>query len=320
VNGSIFESVTLQTKHFFTLKLNQYYLSAISAFVIWGFISLPIKFLSEYSSAQILFARVLVSLVLLLGILLLFRRKALVENLRQFKQSTATEKRKTVLFIVLSGVLLTANWLSFIYVLNHISVQAGSFAYLICPILTALLGFVLLKEPLKPQQWLAIAISIFSCYLIGVDSLRNLLFSLLVGFTYALYLITQRVLRQYDKIVLLTLQVFFSFAIIFALGESFRGAMPVASTFYGWIFVLSLVFTVIPLFLNTYALKELKSGTIGILMYINPVINFAVAFVYYGEQASFPRIVAYILILLSIIIYNLNISFPSLHKKEQIPS
>lgn len=288
------------------MKPNRYYLTAISSFVIWGFIAFPLKQLSEFASTQILYYRILLALLCLPVILLIFRRNSIAQTYRLYKQSSKKEQYTFLICTILGSFFLTANWLLFIYVVNQINIQTASFSYLLCPILTALLGFVILKESLKPQQWLAVGISLGSCCLLGAASAKNLIFSLLVAFSYTLYLITQRALRKYDKIVLLTIQIVLSFLVIASMGSSLRGNVPTESRFYLTIFILSTVFTILPLFLNLYALKELKSATIGILMYINPLINFFVAFLFFEETASSTQVIAYFLIFLSIIMYNLN--------------
>ena len=296
------------------MKINKYYATAIAAFVIWGFIPFPLRALTGYPSGQILYFRILVSVLSLLAILFTFKRKEAKTTFRNYQLSSKVEKRKLLLLMLAGGLLLTANWLIFIYVINHISIQTASFSYLLCPILTAALGFLILKEPLRINQWLAIGLSLLSCSLIGVASFTNLLFSLLIAASYAFYLISQRVLKDYDKIVLLTMQLLLAFIIIGPFYPYFRaeGAAIPDLKFFGFISVLSLVFTVLPLFLNLFSLRELSSGTIGILMYLNPIINFMLAFLYFGEEASMQQIIAYFLIFLSIILYNLRF-----HGKEK---
>ncbi|MHA6250177.1 EamA family transporter [Pontibacter sp. CAU 1760] len=286
-----------------------YYAAAISAFVIWGFIPFPLKALAAYPSGQILSFRVALSVGLLLLIMLLFRRRHVQETVAQVKGAVPRERRLFWLYTFCGGVLLTVNWLTFIYVINHINIQTGSFSYLLCPILTAMLGFLLLKEELRPNQWLAIGLSALSCVLVGTGELSSLLLSLLIALSYAFYLITQRLLRAYDKIVLLTLQLMLSLALLVPFYTYFVGESTLAldTHFFLNIALLSAAFTVLPLFLNLYALKELTSGTIGILMYINPIINFAMAFLYFGEETTPTRLLAYLLIFVSVIIYNINL-------------
>ncbi|WP_242929507.1 EamA family transporter [Pontibacter vulgaris] len=292
-----------------TLKANPYYAAGIAAFVIWGFIPFPLKALADYPSGLILYFRVGLSITLLLVISLLFRRQTLRSTLMLVKEAEPGERRRFILYTLLGGMLLTTNWLTFIYVINHIDIQTGSFSYLLCPILTAVLGWALLKEPLRKNQWLAIGLSALSCVLIGTGEITSLLFSLLIALSYAFYLITQRILKVYDKIVLLTLQLLLAFALIGPFYSFFAGTEPVVldAHFFLQVALLSVVFTVLPLFLNLYALKELTSGTIGILMYINPILNFVMAFLYFNEQTSFTKVAAYIVIFISVIIYNINL-------------
>ena len=291
------------------MKINRFYAAAIAAFIIWGFVPLPLRALSGYPSGQILFFRILVSAGLLLVLLITAKRREAVETVTRFRNGEVKEKRNLVLFTAAGGMLLTLNWLLYIYVINHVSIQTASFAYLLCPILTAVLGFLLLKEKLNRNQWLAIGLSVVSCCLIGIGQVTNLLFSILIASSYALYLITQKVLKAYDKIVLLAMQLLLAIVLIGPFYSYFQGegeALP-GLHFFGFILILSAVFTVLPLFLNLYGLKELSSGTIGILMYLNPIINFLLAFLYYKEEATLQQCLAYALIFASIILYNLKI-------------
>jgi chloramphenicol-sensitive protein RarD len=292
-----------------TTNTKPYFAAGIVAFVIWGFIPFPLKALADYPSGQILFFRVALSVVLLLLITVVFRRKNLLQTMAQVKASKPREARKFLLYTFLGGSLLTINWLAFIYVINHINIQTGSFSYLLCPILTAVLGFALLKEELRANQWVAIGLSAISCVLIGTGELTSLLFSLLIALSYAFYLITQRILRAYDKIVLLTLQLLLSFVFIAPFYSQLKGDTDVVldGHFFLMAGILSALFTVLPLFLNLYALKELTSGTIGILMYINPILNFVVAFVYFNEETTAVKVAAYVLIFISVIVYNIRL-------------
>ncbi|CAN5205641.1 EamA family transporter [soil metagenome] len=302
------------------MKVNSYYISAIVSFIIWGFLPFPLKGLESFASSEILYFRILFSIIALLFISLVFRKKQLKISLEAFKGSVSKEKKKFIYLTVVGGILLTINWFSFIYIINHINIQTGSFAYLICPILTALLGFLLLKETLSKNQWLAIILSIVSCILIGSVSLPNLALSLVIALSYAFYIITQRLLKKYDKILLLTMQLFISILIVGPFYEFFIETEKILfdAHFFLLILLISCCFTVLPLFLNLFALKELPSGVIGILMYINPILNFIIAFVYFQEKTTLLQVFAYFLILLSIIMYNFKFSKWKLSTNSQL--
>lgn len=289
------------------MKLSRHHLAALAAFVIWGFFPIPLRWLAGYASGQILFFRVVLALALLLLLHGLGRRAAVRATWRQWRSAPAPARRSVLITTLVGGALLTANWLLFIYVINEVSVQAGSFAYLICPILTALLGFAVLGEKLRRNQWLAIGLAAASCALLGSGEFRTLGMSLVVAITYATYLISQRRLQGYDRLVLLTVQLTLATVLILPLAP-LLGAQPLA----GWhdahlllvTGLLSTVFTVLPLFLNLYALNVLPSGTVGIFMYINPLLSFLLAFLYFGERATGLQLMAYGIIFLSIGLYN----------------
>jgi len=74
--------------------------------------------------------------------------------------------------------------------------------------------------------------------------------------------------------------------------------------FISMILIISILFTILPLLLNTYALKGMTAGAVGILSYLNPFINFIVAFLIYQENSTWLQILAYAFIFISIILYN----------------
>jgi chloramphenicol-sensitive protein RarD len=202
------------------------------------------------------------------------------------------------------GILLTANWFFFIYVMNHVSIKAASFAYLVCPILTTVLASVFLKERLTATQWFAVALSAISCIILSFDSLIDTLYSVIVALSYALYLVTQPKKPELDKFIVLTVQVVFSALILLPFYPFYHGPVPDQQYFYVYISVMAIFFTILPLWLNLYALKGLKSSTVGILLYINPLMNFIIAVIYFNERITFMQALAYFIILLSIIIFN----------------
>jgi chloramphenicol-sensitive protein RarD len=282
----------------------KHYLAAVVAFFIWGFFPLPLKALSAYTSGEILYFRILFSLATLGIVVLGFKRSDLQSEWMKFKTLSTVDQRATMALTFGGAILLTINWLTFIYVVNHVNVKSASFAYLICPVITAVLGFVLIRERISTLQWIAVALCAFSCVLVGISSLRDLGFSVFTAFTYALYLITQRKNQGFDRMIILGIQVLFSFLIMTCGVGILVETTPVEPKFYILITVIAVFFTVLPLFLNLFALNRINSATIGILMYLNPLINFSIAFLIYNEQANALQMVGYGIILVGLIVFN----------------
>lgn len=286
------------------MKVAKYYAAAIAAFVIWGFFSLVLKPIHNYPSLDILFYRVFFCGAIMLFISLLIRRKVLRETRKAFKRLSKREKRRLVLLNLGGGVFLTGNWFFFIYVMNHVSVKATSLAYLVCPILTTVLANFLLKEKLDKYQWAAVALSTAGCLLISFNHLSDIIYSLIIASTYAIYLVSQRVNTGFDKFFLLSVQILFSALLLLPFYPAFSSGMPGTPLFYSLIALIAVLFTIVPLFLNLYALHGIPSSTVGMLLYINPIIAFFLAVYYYHEKVDMLQIIAYSSILLSIVLFN----------------
>ncbi|WP_417370804.1 EamA family transporter [Gelidibacter japonicus] len=283
---------------------SKYYIAVITAFSIWGFFSLVLKSLDSFSAFDILSYRTIGSVLIMLFVSLALRLKALKTNIKLFKSITAKDKRRIIIINVLSGLFLALNWYIYIYVMNNVSVSATSLAYLICPILTMVLAYLLLKEKLFKLQWVSVILSLIGCLLLSLGNFTDLFYSMIIAFTYALYLVLQRKNQEMDRFLVLTCQVFF--AVIFLLPFIISYDSPNEKTpfFYGMLALIAVVFTIIPMFLNIYALRGLNSSVVGVFIYLNPLINFMLAIFYFDEKVSFIEAICYLLIIISIVIFN----------------
>ena len=287
------------------MPINKYFLAALISFVIWGFFSLALKPLTDYPSLDILFFRVFIATAFLLGINLMFRKSVVVEAKKTFKEKKKKKQKSAVIMTVIGGLLLVLNWFLFIYSVNHVSLQSASFAYIICPILTTVLAFILLKERIDVWQWIAVGLCVISCVILSYGNFKDLIYSVIIALSFGLYLVSQRKNSDFDKFLILTIQMVISSAILLPFYPSYGGAVPTEFLFYSLLLIIVIVFTIIPLFLNLYALKGLNSSTVGILMYTNPLIHFFLAIFYFKESVSIAQIVSYSLILISILVFNL---------------
>jgi chloramphenicol-sensitive protein RarD len=216
----------------------------------------------------------------------------------------ARTKRGLLLQVLGGGFFLTFNWFSYIYVTNHISIKASAFAYLVCPVLTTLLAWVILKEYLTRGQWVAVLLSVTGCAILSFNHPGDLLYGLLVAVFYAFYLVTQRKDAGVDRFLLLTGQVVFSALLVLPFYPRYHGPTPQEQKFYILIAVIAVFFTIIPLWLNLYALKRLTSSTTGILLYINPVVSFILATSVFGEKIDMEQVTAYAVIVVAVFVFN----------------
>lgn len=286
------------------MRTNKYFLAALSSFIIWGFFSLALKPLHLYPSLDILFYRVFYAAFLLLILNLLFRREILKKDWLFFKTLEPNAKRNTVFLTVAGGFLLTLNWFLFMYCVNHVSLQSASFAYLICPIITTILAYFILKEKLSKWQWFSVFLCVLSCVILSYGHVLELLYSVVIATSFALYLISQRKNNQFDKFVVLTVQMGIASLVLLPFYPIYKGVTPSENLFWILMTLIVVLFTIVPLFLNLFALKGMNSSTVGILMYTNPLIHFFLAIFYFKEPLQLNQVISYSLILISIIIFN----------------
>ncbi len=287
------------------MKISKHYLAAILAFTMWGFFSIPLKALAGYLPGSILYYRIVFSVLILFLLLIAFRRKSINESYQHFNLQTSGKKGLLVVLTLAGGALLTINWLTFIHIVNHINVKTAAFSYLVCPVLTALLGVWLLKESLTGLQWFAVLLCVISCLLIGLNSWVELGFSFLTALTYALYLISQRKNQGFDRLLVLGIQILFALLVLTIVPTGIVVDSPTSISFYLLTALIAVFFTVIPLFLNLYALNQVNAATIGLLMYINPLLNFALAVFWFKESVSIMQALGYTLVFIALVVFNL---------------
>lgn len=206
-----------------------------------------------------------------------------------------------------STVLLTSNWYTYIYAVNNVSLQSAAFAYMVCPLITAFGGFILLKEELSGLKLLSLAIALFSIILLATGSLIEVAWSVVIATLYAFYLIIQRKMKNLDKLNVLATQIGLAVLLMMPLYISKHESFPTDLWFWGNITVVAVVFTIIPLFMSLYALIGIPSSTLGIIIYVNPLIAFAVAIFYFNEHIDSHKLSAYLLLLVSVIVFNWSI-------------
>lgn len=281
------------------------YLAAIfAAALIWGVFAIPLRHLRAFLPEEILYYRIFSSLFIIWAIILMGKRKRLNYDWQNFKQLPSASKRKFCLQIVGTSLLLLANWYSFIYAINHVSIKSGAFAYVVCPLLTAFGGFIILKEHLSKIQVISLTVAALSIVLLAQGSLVDVLWSVFIASFYALYLIMQRKMQGVDKLLVLALQI--TVACLVLLPFYLYGHQPVPTSLLFWsnILFIALVLTVVPLFLSLYALTGLPSSTVGVIIYINPIIAFGVAVFYFNETIEANQALAYGFIGIAVMLFN----------------
>jgi len=283
----------------------KYYLSAVLGFAIWGTFAWVLKPLSAYAALDILVYRVIFAAISIALACMIFRRKQTFASFHYLRTTSRKERMKLIVNMLFSALMLGLNWFSFIYVMNAVSVNATSLAYLICPILTTVLASLFLHEKLNKGQWFAVLLSLVSCIILAYGHFMDLIYSMVIALSYAIYLVLQKNTFKIDKFFTLTIHILVSAIFLLPILTLINPAAPKSITFYSFIAIIAIGYTIIPLFLNIFALKGLDSSIVGTLLYLNPIISFLLAVLYYKEAINTVQIAAFGMIFLAVIIFNI---------------
>ena len=284
----------------------KYYAAALFSFVVWGMFSLVLKPLSDYAALDILTYRVAFAAIIIVIVSSTVRYKVTKANLSYIRSLTLPARNKIIGTTIFSAIMLAVNWYLYIYVMNTVSVNATSLAYLICPILTTVLAGIFLKERLNRGQWVAVGMSILSCVLLSYGHFIDMLYSVIIALSYAIYLVLQKANTQLDRFFTLTLHILISAVLLIPMGLSSSSEVMHSDLFFQYVLLIAVLFTIIPLFLNMYALKGLDSSVVGVLLYINPIIAFLLAVFYFNESITTLQGMAYGLIFVAVVVFNIS--------------
>lgn len=290
-------------------------MAAVVSTAMWGFFAIPLRNLKEYPAEEILHYRIFTSLLITWAIIFVFRRSELLADVSYFRLETRQNRSRTIWLTMLAGLLITGNWFSFIYAVNNINLKSAAFAYMVCPLITAMGGFLIWKEYLSSLKLTAIGIAVISILILAQGSLTDVLWSVFIASLYAFYLIIQRVMTTIDKFNMLGIHLLIAAILMLPLFIYHFNQFPTAASFWINIVIISVFFTIIPLFLSLYALIGMPSSTLGIIIYVNPIVAFAVAFFYFHEGIDAHQLLAYSLLTVAVIIFNWNVISGLLVKK-----
>lgn len=261
------------------------------SYVLWGMLAIFWSFLGQVNSVYVLAQRIIWSLVFMGLYLLVTRRWGEVKR--------AMCDRQTMVNCLLCGVLITLNWGVYIYSVNSGHVLQASMGYFIEPVMVALLGVIAFRE--KPT--LAEKLT-FLCAAGGIVFLtaRTGTFptlALAVATPFAVYgaLKKKVALTAQTSLFMETLWVTplaLAFSWWWAAGHGGTEAVLGGASF--WLLPACGVVTSVPLLLFNMGVKEIPYYFSGILMYINPTLQFLVGLLYFKEALNMDQFIAFLII------------------------
>ncbi len=284
-------------------------LLGLAAWVMWGFFPLYWPLLEPAGAAEILAHRVVWSMVLMLGVVLALRKGAL--------RATFADRRTRWLLAVAS-VLISINWGTYIWGVNNHHVVEASLGYFINPLVSVLMGVLILGERLRRLQWVALGIAAVAVLALTVEYGRPPWVALILAFSFASYGLAKKKANAgaVESLVVETL-----FVSPVAIGYIVYLVVTGASTFGGnggWHVVLMIgtgLVTVIPLLCFGGAATRIPLSTLGLMQYLTPSVQFALGVIVFHEPMPAMRLAGFALIWVALALF----TFETLRHLRQQP-
>ena len=275
-------------------KFNKGLLFGVSAYIIWGLLPLYWKLVEEAGAYEILAHRGIWSLLICISLLAL--RKQLKSAYVMVRSS------RTLSLLFLASGLLTINWGVYIWSVTVNRVVEAALGYYITPLINVTFGVLLLREKLRPSQWIAVALAAAGVVILtlGYGSLPWI--ALVLAISWGSYSLIKKSLNL-GALETLSLETLFAFLpnLVFLFIIQGNGSAEFGST---WTISLLLfgagAATVIPLLLFNGSTTRLPLSTVGLLQYITPTIMFFIGIFINNEDISMTKVIGFAFIWLAL--------------------
>jgi len=269
-----------------------------AAYVMWGFFPLFFPLLEPASAFEILAHRVIWSLVTVVLVILVLGRTARVRELLR--------RGRTAPLLALAAALISINWGTFIWASNNGRVVEISLGYFINPLVTMLLGVLLLAERLRTMQWVAVGIATVAVAVLAVDYGRPPWVALAVAFSFGFYgLVKKKANAPAVEAMTIETAAIGPVALAFVIGLGITGDGHFTSEGPSQIvlFAISGVMTLIPLLCFGAAATRIPMVMIGMLQYIAPIMQFCIGVFLKHEDMTAGRWTGFAIVWVALVIF-----------------
>ena len=277
--------------------MNKGILYGIAAYAFWGFFPIYWKQLQHVPAPQLLGHRIAWSFLILAAVVL---------ATKQWSDFRAALNRRTFWIYFFAAVLIAVNWLTYVWAVNAGFIVETSLGYFINPLLSVLMGVILLRERLRPAQWIPVGLAAVGVIYLAVIYGRLPWIALLLAFTFGVYGLVKKVaplgslygLTLETGILFLPALAYLGFAELSGDGAFFHTGLISDVLMIG-----AGVVTTIPLLMFASAARRIPLSVVGILQYIAPTLQFLLGVLVYKEPFDQSRLVGFGLVWAALLIF-----------------
>ena len=276
-------------------------LAAALCYFLWGLVPLYWRELSSVDAVELIAHRHVWSLALLLVIVAVQRGFGSIRD--------ALTTRRSILSNALGAILLTINWLVYVWGVHTGHVIETSLGYFLVPLINVAAGRFVLHEHLRRMQWFAIALAATGVIWMIVQLGRPPWIALALGATWGAYSLLRKN-SPLPAVTGLTLETLLlaPFALGFLIWghRSDAGALGHADLHVQLLIASSGVVTAIPLLLFAYGARRIRLSTLGLLQYLAPTVQLILGIFIFHEPFSRARMLSFSFIWAALAVYTID--------------
>ncbi|WP_415888242.1 EamA family transporter RarD [Neptuniibacter sp. SY11_33] len=286
---------------------------AIAAFVMWGLVPVYFKAVDDVPAFEVLAHRVVWSVVFL-GLFLFVKGK--LSELTTLKNSP-----KILLSLGLSALVISINWLVFIWAVSEQRIVETTLGYFINPLINIVFGFFIFSERLRFLQLIAVAIAgaavLYQIILIG--ELPWVALTLATSFSIYSVLRKKIAIDSVTGLLVETLWLF-PMALVYMIWLSSQNNFVLlnGSTDIQMLLLAAGLVTSLPLIAFAAGARRLSLTMVGLLQYIGPSIAFLIAVFYYNEPMDENRLITFVMIWIALAIFSVEGLLVQRRKKQDM--
>ncbi|WRH25677.1 EamA family transporter RarD [Arthrobacter sp. JZ12] len=261
-------------------------LFGVGAYGLWGLLPLYFLILLPATAVEIVANRVLWSLIFC---------ALLLTALRSWKSvRAALAKPKVLGTLTVAALLIAINWFVYTYGVTNGHAIEASLGYFINPIVSVLLGVLVLRERLRALQWAAVALGLVAVVVLAVGYGNVPWIALALAFSFGFYgFVKKRIGPSVDAVASLSIETAvltpIAAAVMIWLTLSGGATLLTEGPAHFWIMAASGVITAVPLIFFGAAARRLPLTTVGMLQYLAPVLQFILALTVFREEMPLER-------------------------------
>ena len=274
--------------------------AAVVAYAMWGLFPAFWPLLAPAVPIEVLAHRIAWTAVLMIAVLSLVRGWAELRALSARGWAMVTA----------AGVLITVNWGLYIYAVFNGQVVEAALGYFMSPLVNVLLGVAVLRERMSRAQWAAVALGTVAVVVIAVENGRPPWIALTLAASFGLYGLIKRTVPL-SAVASVTAEglVLGPFAAAVVGWFQVAGAGTMVDHGPGHLFLLLAAgpVTAVPLLLYGVAARRVPLSTIGVLMYLNPILQFTWGVFVVHEAMPATRWIGFVLIWVALVIFTVDL-------------